>query len=247
MDPWAKLREQTQARIGLGRAGDGIPTRALLEFQLGHARARDAVHGGADFERIAREIDYPTVRVASLARDRATYLLRPDLGRKLGPHGLEKGEWDLAIVIADGLSATAVNDHAVAMTRAIFARTRHLSVPPVVLASNARVALGDEIGWAMGAKLVAVLIGERPGLSVANSLGIYLTWGPKPGVMDSERNCISNIHSGGLSYAEASHKLLWLVDQARRQGLTGVQLKEAAGELPASLADATETPNSLPS
>jgi len=227
VDPWSRLRETTQARIGLGRVGDGLPTAELLRLQLGHAQARDAVHGVPDFTTLARE--FPSQQVKSAARDRAEYLLRPDLGRRLGPNDLEKGDWDLAIVVADGLSATAVDDHAALLLRAIFDRLTDWTIAPIVLAQNARVALGDEVGAALGARMVAVLIGERPGLTVANSLGAYITYNPAPGRNDSERNCVSNIHAHGLGYDEAARKIVWLLKEGRSRGLTGVMLKEAAG------------------
>lgn len=232
-DPWARFRQATRARIGLGRAGDGLPTVALLEFQLAHARARDAVHGAVDFDRLAGEIaPHPVLQVHSAAGDRTTYLRRPDLGRRLDEAGriaLPKGDWDIAFVIADGLSAAAVEAHAVPLLRACLERLAGLKVAPVVLASQARVALGDEVGALLGARLVAVLIGERPGLTAADSLGVYLTWDPKPGRMDSERNCISNIHGDGLPVAVAAGKLCWLATEAARLKLTGVGLKEDAG------------------
>lgn len=235
LDPWARFRLATRARIGLGRAGDGLPTTALLDFQQAHALARDAVHGHVDFAALAAELaPVPTLRVRSAAGDRTTYLRRPDLGRKLDEASgavLPKGAWDVAFVIGDGLSAAAVMDHAVPTLTAVLDRLAGWTVAPVVLAEQARVALGDDVGARLGARLVAVLIGERPGLSVANSLGIYLTWEPRIGRMDSERNCISNIHADGLSYATAADKLHWLLTEARARRLTGVGLKEEAGAL----------------
>lgn len=232
MDPWAKFRGFTQARIGLPRAGDALSTSALLEFQLGHARARDAVHSRPDFGRIAAELTaLGTVEVASRAKDRLEYLIRPDLGRQVGDLSVEKGNWDLVIVVADGLSAMAVDDHAVPMVREILERVTGWKVAPIVLATNARVAIGDPIAIAMGARMVAVLIGERPGLTVANSLGIYLTLNPTPETRDADRNCISNIHENGLSYQTAAQKLHWLATQARQLGYTGVNLKEASDML----------------
>lgn len=230
MDPWSRLRETTQARIGLGRAGDGLPTAELLRLQLGHARARDAVHGVPHFDALARE--FSCLQLQSAARDRAEYLLRPDLGRRLGPNTLEKGGWDLVIVVADGLSATAIDDHAAPLLRSTLARLSGWSIAPIALAQNARVALGDEIGAALGAQMVAVFIGERPGLTVANSLGSYITYKPAVGRSDSERNCVSNIHANGLSYEEAARKIAWLLNEGRRRALTGVLLKEAADTTP---------------
>lgn len=232
LDPWARFRLATRARIGLGRAGDGLPTSALLDFQQAHALARDAVHGHVDFAALADELaPVPSLRVRSAAGDRTTYLRRPDLGRKLDRESgaaLQKGSWDVAFVVGDGLSAAAVMDHAVPTLTAVLDRLAGWTVAPVVLAEQARVALGDDVGARLGARMVAVLIGERPGLSVANSLGIYLTWDPHVGRMDSERNCISNIHADGLSYAAAADKLHWLLTEARARRLTGVGLKEEA-------------------
>ncbi|MBY6261922.1 ethanolamine ammonia-lyase subunit EutC [Azospirillum sp. 412522] len=234
-DPWARFRSATRARIALGRSGDSLPTKALLEFQLAHARARDAVHSAVDFDRLAGDLSpLETIRVHSAASDRPTYLRRPDLGRRLDPAaaaGLPAGEWDLLFVIADGLSAAAVQVNAAPLVHACVARLEHLRVGPVVLAGQARVALGDEVASAMGARLVALLVGERPGLSAADSLGVYLTWDPKPGRADSERNCISNIHAGGLSIQTAADKLCWLATEAARLKLTGVALKEDAPSL----------------
>jgi ethanolamine ammonia-lyase small subunit len=234
-DLWAALRRHTRARIGLGRAGNGLPTARLLEFELAHAQARDAVHQAVDFDRLMTELDgIETVCVRSGAPDRARYLQRPDLGRRLAPEcrdRLVRGDYDAAFVIGDGLSARAVQDHAAAALREIVRHLPGWHVAPVVLASQARVALGDEIGDLLGARMVAVLIGERPGLSAADSLGIYLTFQPQPGRRDSERNCISNIHPpDGLGYRGATHKLVYLMTQARRLRLTGIGLKD---DLPA--------------
>nr|WP_295825485.1 ethanolamine ammonia-lyase subunit EutC [uncultured Azospirillum sp.] len=234
-DPWARFRSATRARIALGRSGDALPTKALLEFQLAHARARDAVHSAVDFDRLAADLSpLETIRVHSAASDRPTYLRRPDLGRRLDPASaaaLPAGEWDLLFVIADGLSAAAVQVNAAPLVHACVARLGHLRIGPVVLAGQARVALGDEVAAAMGARLVALLVGERPGLSAAESLGAYLTWDPKPGRADSERNCISNIHADGLSIQTAADKLCWLATEAARLKLTGVALKEDAPSL----------------
>jgi ethanolamine ammonia-lyase small subunit len=235
-DPWARFRAATRARIGLGRVGDGLPTRALLDFQLAHARARDAVHGAVDFDALAASLGRAVVHVHSAAPDRATYLRRPDLGRRLdgaSRAALAKGDWDAVFVIADGLSAAAVTDHAAAMVRAVIDRLPGWRIAPVVLARQGRVALGDEVGEAMGAAMVAVLIGERPGLSVANSLGAYLTWAPRVGRKDSERNCISNIHADGLTVEAAADRLAGLMAEARRLKLTGINLKEDAVRLDA--------------
>jgi ethanolamine ammonia-lyase small subunit len=234
-DPWTLLRRHTRARIGLGRAGDSLPTVRHLEFQLAHARARDAVHQPFEPDRVRAQLTgLPTVPLRSQAYDRATYLQRPDLGRRLNPDdaaALQPGEYDAAFVIADGLSARAVHDHAAPMLHAILARLTDWRIAPIVLCEQARVAVGDEIGALLGARMVAILIGERPGLSAADSLGIYLTYDPRIGRRDSERNCLSNIRPpDGLGYAEAAHKLAFLMNEARRLRLTGIGLKD---DLPA--------------
>ena len=233
-DGWDALKRLTRARIGIGRAGDGLPTAELLAFQAAHAAARDAVHGRVDFDALAAAFpERPVIRVASAAPDRATYLRRPDLGRRLAEGEAERlpaGPFDIVFVIADGLSAAAVDAHAAATVTAALARLDGLAIGPIVLAAQGRVALGDAIGHAMGARLVAVVLGERPGLSAADSLGIYLTFAPAPGRVDSERNCISNVHGHGLSPEGAAAKLAWLAREALRIGLTGIDLKEAAPE-----------------
>jgi len=238
-DPWARLRQATPARIGLGRSGAGLPTAALSAFRLDAARARDAVHAPLDTAALAAELDgFDTVELHSAADDRATYLRRPDLGRRLRAADralLPAGPFDLAFVICDGLSSAAVAAHAARMLRETAEKLAGLSIAPVAIVREGRVAIGDEIGELMGAGLVAVLIGERPGLTVADSLGAYLTYGPRIGRADSERNCLSNIHGrGGQSYAEASAKLAWLIREARARGLTGTGLKEEAPSLSAA-------------
>jgi ethanolamine ammonia-lyase small subunit len=228
-DPFEVLRRATSARVGLGRAGQGLPTAPMLAFQLAHARARDAVHAELDVERVRAAIAHPTFVVASAAPERGAYLADPDLGRRLDPRtlALPHGDLDLAIVIADGLSATAVHAHAAAVVAALIARLADWAIAPVVIARQGRVAIGDPIGEALGARLVVVLIGERPGLSAADSLGAYLTWGPAQGRRDSERNCVSNIREpGGLSPDQAADKIAWLSREARRLGFTGVDLKD---------------------
>jgi len=234
LDPFARFRAVTRARIGLGRAGDSLPIRAVLDFQLAHARARDAVHGHVDFAAMAARIggQRPVIRLKSRAADRSIYLARPDLGRRVDPEalaGIDKGDWDVAFVIADGLSAAAVEAHAETVLSACLRRLGDLKIAPVVLGEQARVAFGDEAGEALGARMVVVLIGERPGLSVPDSLGAYLTFGPKVGRRDSERNCISNIHADGLPHETAADKIAWLIREALRLGLTGVDLKEDMG------------------
>jgi ethanolamine ammonia-lyase small subunit len=230
-DPWRGLRQATPARIGLGRTGDAMPLGAVLDFQLAHARARDAVHTPLDIDALATGLKgHPWRHLRSQAPDRGTYLRRPDLGRRLDPASLAEladGGWDAVFVLADGLSATAVQSHAVPLLHAVMERLPGWRIAPIIIATQARVALGDEIGGALGATLCAMLIGERPGLSVADSLGVYLTYGPRLGRRDSERNCISNIHpAGGLSTALAADKLAWLMTEARQRRLTGVELKD---------------------
>lgn len=244
-DPWATLRRFTPARLALGRAGASLPTREVLAFALALAQARDAVHAPFDAAAIARGIQALGLRaleVASAAPDRATYLRRPDLGRRLSEDSLVRldaeppSRPDLAIVIADGLSATAVGAHAVPVVAALLdAMPDGLSLAPVALARQARVALGDEVGGALGARCVLLLVGERPGLSSPDSLGAYLTFDPRPGRTDAERNCVSNIRPEGLPYAVAARKLAWLLAEAFRRRLTGVALKdESDGPLLAS-------------
>lgn len=242
--PWQALRRYTNARIALGRAGDSLPTAPQLAFQLDHARARDAVHLPFDAAGVAAAVapaGLPVVLAHSAAPDRATYLKRPDLGRRLSDasrealsaHAANDGAgYDAAFVIADGLSALAAHRHAAALAAQVAAALAGLGwrLAPVVVVSQGRVAIGDEVGHALRAEQVAVLIGERPGLSVADSLGIYLTYGPRPGRTDAERNCISNIHSRGQSYEAAMQTLVYLMSEARRLKLTGVGLKDERAE-----------------
>jgi ethanolamine ammonia-lyase small subunit len=231
---WADLRRFTPARVALGRAGNGLPTAAHLSFQADHAAARDAVHAALDVE--ALRADLTTTGLASIAvhsavPDRRTYLLRPDLGRRL--RDADRGALPampgaVLFVICDGLSAIAVQRHAAALlahTIPALRRTGHV-VAPVIVAEQGRVALGDDIGEAMGVDAVAVLIGERPGLTAADSLGVYLTWQPRRGRTDAERNCISNIRPDGLAPQAAAHKLLWLIGAMQRLRVTGVGLKD---------------------
>ncbi len=237
--PWDRLKRLTRARIGLGRAGDGLPTNAQLEFQMAHARARDAVHGAVDWDRLAAALaPLKTFSVSSAAPEKTIYLRRPDLGRVLAPGEAEKlpsGPFDIVFVIGDGLSAAACDAYGVETVKATLKLLADFSVAPIVLAHGARVALSDPIGAAMRAQLVVMLIGERPGLSTADSLGCYLTFAPRPGRRDSERNCISNIHAHGLVPALAAAKIAWMAREALRLKLTGVDLKEAAPDHALSL------------
>lgn len=229
---WAAMRRHTQARIGLGRAGSALPTRHRLELQTAHAAARDAVHSPFEPDAVAAGLaGMPTVRVRSAAGDRLTYLQRPDLGRRLHPTDrahLPGGDWDVVFVVADGLSSRAVHEHAAAVVRQTAARLPSWSIAPVVLAEQARVALGDDIAHAMGATMVVVLVGERPGMSAADSLGAYLTYRPVPGVTtDADRNCLSNIRPPlGLTYEVAAGKLAGLMGRGWELGVTGVALKD---------------------
>jgi len=236
-DPWLSLSALTPARIALGRSGASLPTRAVLAFALDHARARDAVHTPFDGEAVAarlHDMGLSPIIVDSAAPDRATYLRRPDLGRRLAPESaarLARGDPDLAIVIGDGLSSAAVHAHAAPLVAALepYVAKSGWRLAPIVLAHQARVALGDEIGERLGARMVVMLIGERPGLSSPDSLGAYLTFAPRVGRSDAERNCISNIRPGGLSYDEAAFKIAWHVGEAMKLGLTGVGLKDDSG------------------
>lgn len=237
-DPWQKLRQFTQARIGLGRSGSGVATKEMLAFQLAHARARDAVHLPFDAARMMSEFQtrvWPALHLKSAATDQRTYLLRPDLGRRLiDPSALTASSCDLAIVIADGLSAVAVERHALPLLDTMIPRLqeRGWRIGPIAVVERGRVAIGDEIGQLLGAKLVAVLIGERPGLSSPDSLGVYLTWQPRIGRNDAERNCISNIRPEGLPIPDAAAKIVHLLTEARRRELTGVMLKDDSAQQP---------------
>jgi ethanolamine ammonia-lyase small subunit len=237
-DPlWAGLRRATAARIGLGRAGNGLPTAAELEFRAAHADARDAVHDELDVDALAAALATlgcgEPARVTSRAADRSEYLRRPDLGREPGSPLPSPGGGELAVVCADGLSARAVAAHAVPLLSDLVPRLS-LPVAAPVVATRARVALGDHIGAALGARVVLVLIGERPGLSAVDSLGAYLTFEPRPGRSDAERNCVSNIRTpGGLGYADAARVLASLLGEALRLGESGVRVKDRSRpELP---------------
>ncbi len=236
-DPWQALREATRARVALGRTGDSLGTPETLALRLAHAAARDAVHVPVDMAALAAALGgRPHVVVHSAAPDRDTYLQRPDLGRRLDDAGRAAlaeaagagSGFDLVVVIADGLSSRAVQEHAVPLLDALTARLDgSWSVGPVVLAEQGRVALGDEIGTLLGAELVLVLIGERPGLSAADSLGAYLTYRPRVGCPDSARNCLSNIRPpDGQDYPVAARTLTLLMAEARKRRLTGVDLKD---------------------
>lgn len=235
-NPWQALRALTQARIALGRAGVSVPTGAQLDFQLAHARARDAVH---------RQLDPATlgpgfVLAHSACPDRATYLQRPDLGRSVDAdsrstlQAAAPARCDLALVVADGLSALAIEQNARPFLDVLLPLLDGWALGPMVVVRQGRVAIGDDIGALLNARAVVVLIGERPGLSSPDSMGLYMTWAPRPGLSDASRNCISNVRPAGLGYAQAAHKLHYLLEQARARGLSGVALKDDTDGGPAA-------------
>jgi ethanolamine ammonia-lyase small subunit len=242
-----RLSDFTPARVGLGVAGDSVPMEPLLKFRLDHARARDAVRFPLDSRSLLQEMvgcGWAARSIHSAAANREEYLRRPDKGRVLDADsaaevGAFGGPRPIVFIVADGLSALAVHRHAVPLLERVF---RGLAIVPehtnpVWVARQARVAIGDHVGELLASSLSIVLIGERPGLSSPDSLGIYLTWQPRRGRNDSERNCISNIHAQGLGYASAAHKLLFLIAESQRRKLSGVRLKELAekgraGDLP---------------
>jgi ethanolamine ammonia-lyase small subunit len=234
------LRDLTPARVGLGRAGASMPTQALLAFTLDHARARDAVHAAFDVAGILdglHDLGLEALDVRSRAGNRKDYLRRPDLGRILDPasqHLLAKqnsGSCRLAIVVGDGLSPSAVNAHAIELVRNLIPRLAAggIKIDRAVVASGARVALGDEIGAILGARMIVMLIGERPGLSASDSLGAYLTFAPQIGLTDAQRNCVSNIHGAGLGYEEAALRIAWLIREGLTREISGVALKDESG------------------
>jgi ethanolamine ammonia-lyase small subunit len=234
-NPWGALRRFTAARIALGRAGVSQPTAAQLAFQLAHAQARDAVHLALDAARLGRAIEeqlqLTNLALHSAADSRHVYLQRPDLGRRLDPASrarLQKGDHDLAIVLADGLSAPAIDNNAFPFLRALLPRIARegWTLAPLAIVEQGRVAVGDEVGEALGARAVLVMIGERPGLSSPDSMGLYLTWAPRVGLTDESRNCISNVRPAGLGHEAAAARLHYLLAQARRLGLSGVRLKD---------------------
>jgi ethanolamine ammonia-lyase small subunit len=235
---WDRLRGFTAARIGLARSGASLATVPLLDFRLAHARARDAVHDALDTARLAgdaAQLGLPILVVDSAAGDRATYLMRPDLGRRLDARGkamlaAHTDRADLVVAIADGLSARAVQAHAVpvlaAALPALYAEGWRLA--PLVIVRQGRVAVGDAIAMTLGASAVAMLIGERPGLSAPDSMGAYLTWLPRANTTDADRNCISNIRPAGIGYGEAAFRLVFLLRELRAQGRSGVSLKDTS-------------------
>jgi ethanolamine ammonia-lyase small subunit len=253
-DPWEGLRAHTRARIALGRAGGSLPTAELLGFSAAHAAARDAVWSALDVDALALGLlpaGLPLVRVRSQAPDRATYLQRPDLGRRLdaeaeptlararaegrqdGPDGC-----DLALLVADGLSATAAQLHAPALVGLLAPRlrARGFRLGPLTVALQARVALEDAVGAALGARAALILLGERPGLGSPDSLGAYLVFGPRPGRTDAERNCVSSIRPDGFPIPAAAELLEWLIAESLRRALSGVELKDERGTVAAGSA-----------
>lgn len=239
-DAWARLRGLTPARIALGRAGISLPTAAHLDFQQAHAQARDAVHRPLDSEATCAALSglgLNVLQASSLAPDRAAYLQRPDWGRRLddtaaqaldGVGGVAPPS-DLCLVVADGLSSLAIERQAVPLLAALLPRLQGWRLAPAVVVQQGRVAIGDEIGHRLGAACVLVLIGERPGLSSPDSLGLYLTWAPRPGRHDAERNCISNVRPEGLPHDEAAHRAAWLLHTARARQCSGIALKDESG------------------
>jgi ethanolamine ammonia-lyase small subunit len=237
-DAWIALRRFTQARIALGRAGHAVPTAALLEFQLAHAQARDAVHFPWDLAAFAEQVRGICAGVLILetpVTNRSEYLRRPDLGRVLTAAARDRlrrvdaAPADVALIVSNGLSSTAVARHGIPLLQAIVAgcRARGVSLSPVSLVADGRVALADDIGSVLAARTAVIIVGERPGLSAADSLGIYMTYRPQPGNTDADRNCISNIRPPeGLGYADAAAKLLSLIGEAMRLGISGVALKD---------------------
>ncbi len=236
-DPWAGLQAFTAARIALGRSGTSVPLREALAFKLAHAHARDAVYSGLAINELLAALpplQLGSCQVSSQATTRQEYLQRPDWGRRLSAASRARlteqapGACDLAIVLADGLSATAINEHALPLLHLLLPLLRQAGfrLAPITLAEQARVALGDEVGQLLQARLVLVLIGERPGLSAPHSLGAYFTYAPRPGLTDEARNCVSNIRPEGLPYPLAAAKLSFLLQAALRQQLSGVGLKD---------------------
>ncbi|WP_353613793.1 ethanolamine ammonia-lyase subunit EutC [Mangrovibacter phragmitis] len=236
-DAWRSLTQFTDARIALGRSGASLPTREVLKFGLAHAQARDAIHQPFDSNKVAQGLEclgLKTLTVHSAAPDRHSFLQRPDLGRQLSLESrnqltqLRNDSPDLVLVVGDGLSSWAVHRQACELIRALLPYLSELSISlgPVVLAHQARVALADDVGECLHAKAVAMLIGERPGLSSPDSLGVYMTWSPSRGRRDAERNCISNVRPEGLNWDAAAFKLAWLLEQAFIRRLSGVKLKD---------------------
>jgi ethanolamine ammonia-lyase small subunit len=240
-DAWHSLKAFTAARIALGKTGTAIPLKEVLNFKLAFAHARDAVYSLLDYKQLLAELqafDLPVYSLQSKADNRSDYLQRPDLGRQLNEESKNKlqntgGEqYDISIILADGLSAAAVNKNTLPLLQLLVPALQHqYSLAPIVLVQNARVAIGDEIGSILQAKLSLILIGERPGLSSPDSLGAYLTFNPTIGLTDESRNCVSNIRPEGLQYDLAAEKILYLIQESMRLQLSGVHLKDNAGSI----------------
>ncbi|QEM83252.1 ethanolamine ammonia-lyase subunit EutC [Halomonas binhaiensis] len=262
-NPWHLLRHFTDARIGLGRAGISLPTSRSLEFQLAHAQAQDAVHLPLDVDDLCHQLEVegplssamPIQRLHSQACDRQTYLQRPDWGRRLNDASREQlkqatdaaqSSYDLAIVVVDGLSSFATQRNAVPFLRCLGDcldnDDHNWSLAPLTVVEQGRVAIGDEIGEMLNANAVLVLIGERPGLSSPDSLGLYLTWGPRIGLTDAYRNCISNVRPAGLAFSEASRRLVYLLRESRKLELSGVKLKDRTQD---DVIDTSESPGNF--
>jgi ethanolamine ammonia-lyase small subunit len=241
-DRWSALKSFTPARIALGRTGTSVPLKEALAFKLAHANARDAVYSSIDLDKLYVELqqfNLPVLITGSKARNRQEYLQRPELGRQLDQDSLRQlcalssNNFDVAIIIGDGLSAKAINEHAVNLLQLLLLnlRAEGYALAPLIVARNARVALGDEVGESLKAKLTVIVIGERPGLSSADSLGAYLTYSPRKGLTDEARNCVSNIRTGGLQYEIASYKIMFFIREALRRKISGVKLKDTLDPL----------------
>lgn len=238
---WQNLQQYTAARIALGRAGNSIPLKQSLELKLAHAHARDAIYSHLDVEGLSQAVKayhIPFINVSSRAEYREQYLQRPDLGRQLQEQSVQNLQacasvYDVCIILADGLSAEALNENAVPLLNMVLPLFREAGykLSPIVFAQQARVALADHIAHHLGARFSIILIGERPGLSAADSIGAYLTYNPKPGLTDESRNCVSNIRPQGLQFDVAAQKIFYLVQEAFRLKLSGVNLKDNAGLL----------------
>jgi ethanolamine ammonia-lyase small subunit len=235
---WLDLRRLTAARIGLQRSGASLATKPLLDFKLAHARARDAVHEPLDETRLAADLAGlgPVIQIASAAEDRQRYLMRPDLGRTLAPETeatlkSHAGGCDIALIVSDGLSARAVQSHAKPVLAMLLPMLEGWRIAPLIIVRHGRVAIGDAVATLLGAQSVAVLIGERPGLTAPDSMGAYLTWQPQPNTTDADRNCISNIRPDGIGYADAAHKLAHLLHAMRAGRVSGVRLKDDSDRL----------------
>lgn len=238
---WAELADLTPARVALGRSGVSLPTRELMSFGVAHARARDAVHAELEVSQLKQALAaeaWSVIEVGSAAPTRAAFLARPDWGRKLDAASRQRlasvaeGDPDLVFVVSDGLSALAVHSHVAPLLRALKPKLDGLRLAPLVVATQARVALSDEVGQLLGARIAVSLIGERPGLSTPDSLGAYLTAGPRVGRSDAERNCISNIHGAGSSYETAATQIAALIRVARIAGISGIGLAKRLGQTP---------------